>query len=75
MVPIESSISYLRKVFAFLHLILWFSNILTGDILFRPSILSEKAMAPPLQYSCLENPWMEESDRLQSMGWLRVGHD
>ena len=22
----------------------------------------------PLQYSCLENPWMEESGRLQSMG-------
>ena len=20
-------------------------------------------------------PWMEESDRLQSMGWLRVGYD
>ena len=22
----------------------------------------------PLQYSCLENPWTEESGRLQSMG-------
>ena len=22
----------------------------------------------PLQYSCLENPWTEEPDRLQSMG-------
>ena len=22
----------------------------------------------PLQYSCLENPWTEASDRLQSMG-------
>ena len=29
----------------------------------------------PLQYSCLENPWTEEPGRLQSMGWLRVGHD
>ena len=29
----------------------------------------------PLQYSCLENPWMEEPGRLQSMGLLRVGHD
>ena len=29
----------------------------------------------PLQYSCLENPWMEEPGRLQSMGSLRVGHD
>ena len=29
----------------------------------------------PLQYSCLENPWMEEMGRLQSMGSLRVGND
>ena len=29
----------------------------------------------PLQYSCLENPMMEEPGRLQSMGSLRVGHD
>ena len=29
----------------------------------------------PLQYSCLENPWTEESGRLQSMGSLRVEHD
>ena len=29
----------------------------------------------PLQYFCLENPWMEELDRLQSMGSLRVGCD
>ena len=29
----------------------------------------------PLQYSCLENPWIEEPSRLQSMGSLRVGHD
>ena len=29
----------------------------------------------PFQYSCLENPWMEEPGRLQSMGSLRVGHD
>ena len=39
----------------------------------------EKAMAPPLQYSCLENPMEEnppeEPGRLQSMGSLRVGHD
>ena len=41
---------------------------------------SEKAMSPqwsgtPLQYSCLENPRMEEPGRLQSMGLLRVRHD
>ena len=29
----------------------------------------------PLQYSCLEIPWMEEPGRLQSMGLQRVGHD
>ena len=29
----------------------------------------------PLQYSCLENPWMEEPGRLQSMGSLGVGHN
>ena len=29
----------------------------------------------PLQYSCLENPWTEEPDRLQSVGFQRVGHD
>ena len=28
----------------------------------------------PLQYYCLENPWMEEPGRLQSMGSLRVRH-
>ena len=29
----------------------------------------------PLQYSCLENPWMEEHGRLQFMGLQRVKHD
>ena len=29
----------------------------------------------PLQYSCLENPWMEEPGGLQSMGSQRVRHD
>ena len=29
----------------------------------------------PLQYSCLEIPWMEELGRLQSMRSLRVQHD
>ena len=29
----------------------------------------------PLQYSCLENPWMEEPGRLQSMGPQKVGHN
>ena len=34
---------------------------------------SEKAMAPPLQYFCLENPMDEEPGGLQSMGPLRAG--
>ena len=29
----------------------------------------------PVQYSCLENPWMEEPGGLQSTGSQRVGHD
>ena len=29
----------------------------------------------PLQYSCLEIPWMEDPGGLQSMGSHRVGHD
>ena len=32
-----------------------------------------KEMANPLQYSCLEIPWREESGRLLSMGSQRVG--
>ena len=29
----------------------------------------------PLQFSCPENPWTEEPDRLQSVGSQRVRHD
>ena len=29
----------------------------------------------PLQYSCLEIPWTEKPDGLQSMGLQKVGHD
>ena len=29
----------------------------------------------PLQYSCLENLWIEEPERLQSTGSQTVGHD
>ena len=29
----------------------------------------------PLKCSCLENPWTEEPDGLQSLGLQRVGHD
>ena len=34
-----------------------------------------KGNGNPLQYSCLEIPWMEEPGRLQSMGLKRVGYD
>ena len=40
-----------------------------------PSASSIGSNGTPLQYSCLENPWMEEPGGLQSMGLLRVGHD
>ena len=29
----------------------------------------------PLQYSCLEIPWIEDPGGLQSMGSQRIGHD
>ena len=37
--------------------------------------LSEKAMAPNSSTLAWKIPCVEEPDRLQSMGWLRVGHD
>ena len=35
----------------------------------------EKAMAPHSSTPTWKIPWMEESDRLQSMGLQRVGHN
>ena len=35
----------------------------------------EKAMAPHSSTLAWKIPWMEEPDRLQSMGSHRVGHD
>ena len=43
---------------------LWLSSIPFGE-----------GNGNPLQYSCLENPWMEEPGRLQSTGLLGIGHD
>ena len=37
--------------------------------------VAEKAMAPYSSTLAWKIPWMEEPGRLQSMGWLRVGHD
>ena len=36
---------------------------------------AEKAMAPDSSTHAWKIPWMEEPDRLQCMGSLRVGHD
>ena len=36
---------------------------------------AEKAMAPHSSTLAWKIPWMEEPGGLQSMGWLRVGHD
>ena len=35
----------------------------------------EKTMAPHSSTLAWNIPWMEEPGGLQSMGWLRVGHD
>ena len=37
--------------------------------------LLEKEMATHSSTLAWKNPWMEEPDRLQSMGSQRVGHD
>ena len=37
-------------------------------------LVTEKAMAPHSSTLAWEIPWMEEPDRLQSMGTQRVGH-
>ena len=52
----------------------------TFQILYRVNrkhifISSKYDTFTPLQYSCLENPWVEEPGGLQSMGSLRVAHN
>ena len=37
--------------------------------------LLEEEMATHSSILAWKIPWMEEPDRLQSMGWQRVGHD
>ena len=51
-----------------------FLNSAIIDFKFTSVIIGE-GDGTPLEYSCLENPWMEEPGRLQSMGSLKVGHD
>ena len=55
------------KASLFCHQEAWVLDLAQG--------LSGEGNGTPLQYSCLENPWMEEPGRLQSMASLRVGHD
>ena len=43
--------------------------------MYRPQIPLGEGNGTPFQYPCLESPWMEEPDRLRSMGSLRVGHN
>ena len=38
-------------------------------------VVTGEGNGTPLQYSCLENPMVEEPGRLQSMRSLSVGHD
>ena len=38
-------------------------------------IIAEKAMATHSSSLAWKIPWMEKPGRLQSMGWLRVGHN
>ena len=53
-----------------------FYRILFKKLIFiRVELLLEKAMAPHSSTLAWKIPWMEEPDRLQSMGSLRVGHD
>ena len=48
-----------------------------GDLGLIPGLgkLPAEGNGNPLQYSCLENPWTEEPDRLHFMGSQRVRHD
>ena len=48
---------------------------LRGVFLSLAILESGEGDGTPLQYSCLENPWMEEPGRLQSLVSLRVGDD
>ena len=56
-----------------------FNSIIFNDLymLFKDYIelIYGEGNGTPLQCSCLENPWMEEPGRLQTMGSRRVGRD
>ena len=50
-------------------------SVLLPDLGGSSEFNSEKAMAPYSSTLAWHIPWAEEPGRLQSMGWLRVGHD
>ena len=50
-------------------------NAQTTAQLHSSHMLAEKAMAPHSSTLAWKIPWMEEPGRLQSMRWLRVGHN
>ena len=45
------------------------------SILVSSGYIAEKAMAPHYSTLAWKTPWTDEPGRLQSMGWLRVGHN
>ena len=51
------------------------SNLTFGLLGVASPLCSEKAMAPYSSTLAWKIPWTEKPGRLQSMGWLRVGHD
>ena len=51
------------------------NKIESPEINLRTSEHLGEGNGTPLQYSCLEIPWMKEPGRLQSMESRRVGHD
>ena len=51
------------------------SHKITNAQLVMIAAALEKAMAPHSSTVAWKIPWMEEPDRLQSTGSLRVGHD
>ena len=58
-----------------LILVLCYSFLFTSPLNGDTSLPVGEGNGNPLQYSCLENPWTEEPDRVQSIGSQRAGHD
>ena len=56
---------------------LMFRSLIHFELIFvyGYNALLEKVMAPHSSTLAWKIPWTEEPGRLQSMGWLRVGHD